>query len=165
MRVTCIYASHFAPWRAAGRPPGSVGAWLLVHRPEAAAEARRITRRVLARWKVTEDAADAIVLAVSELVTNAVEHARPPLNLELSRDPSTRRVHIEVSDGGPAAADGNWAASCARGERGRGLEIIDRLTTGHGDRREPGHAIHWADVDSAATSDTPRKEHVRRREP
>ncbi|KUN42544.1 hypothetical protein AQJ27_36425 [Streptomyces olivochromogenes] len=91
-----------------------------------------------------------MLLTVSELVTNAVEHAQPPLNLGLRRDPGTRCVHIELSDGGPAARDGDWAASCTRGEHGRGLEIIDQLTAAHGDRQEPGHVVHWADVDAHA---------------
>jgi anti-sigma regulatory factor (Ser/Thr protein kinase) len=125
-------------------------AWPLTHRPEAAREARQITKEVLARWQVADDPADSVLLAVSELVTNAVEHAQPPLNLRLSRDLRARRVHIEVSDGGPAATDGDWAASCTPDEHGRGLEIIDFLTTAHGDRLERGHAIHWAEVCATA---------------
>jgi anti-sigma regulatory factor (Ser/Thr protein kinase) len=149
--VTYAYASALPPSQAATRPPRASGsAWPLAHRPEAAGEARKITKEVLARWKVAEEAADWVLLTVSELVTNAVEHAHPPLNLELSRDPGTRRVHIEVADGGPAATDGDWAASCTPDEHGRGLEIIDQLTAAHGDRQEPGHAIHWADVNARA---------------
>ncbi|MFJ1625221.1 ATP-binding protein [Streptomyces sp. NPDC088190] len=147
-----IYASVSAdsPPQAATRPLRAAGsAWPLSHHPEAAGEARKITKEVLARWKVAEEAADSVLLTVSELVTNAVEHAQPPLNLELSRDPGTRRVHIEVADGGPAATDGDWAAGGSPDEHGRGLEIIDRLTAAHGDRQEPGHAIHWADVNTA----------------
>lgn len=109
-----IYASVSAdsPPQAATRPLRAAGsAWPLSHHPEAAGEARKITKEVLARWKVAEEAADSVLLTVSELVTNAVEHAQPPLNLELSRDPGTRRVHIEVADGGPAATDGDWAAA------------------------------------------------------
>ncbi|MFI1760687.1 ATP-binding protein [Streptomyces sp. NPDC020800] len=121
----------------------------LLHRPEAAGEARRITKEVLARWRVAEEAADSVLLTVSELVTNAVEHAQPPLALGLSRDPGTRRVHIEVSDGGPAASQGAWAAGCAPEEHGRGLTIVGRLTAAHGHRRAPGHATHWADVNAA----------------
>ncbi|MGW7242672.1 ATP-binding protein [Streptomyces sp. NPDC054804] len=113
-------------------------------------KARRITKDVLARWRVADAPADSVLLTVSELVTNAVEHAEPPLNLRLSHDLSSHRVHIEVSDGGPAATDGDWAASCTPEEHGRGLEIIDFLTTAHGDRQERGHAIHWADVYAAA---------------
>ncbi|MFF4865786.1 ATP-binding protein [Streptomyces sp. NPDC001231] len=69
------------------------------------------------------------------------------LNFALSRDPGTRRVHIEVSDGGTAAMDGDWAASCTPDAR-RGPEIVDQLTAAHGDREEPGRAVHWADVTS-----------------
>ncbi|MEV6766168.1 ATP-binding protein [Streptomyces sp. NPDC051105] len=152
----------------------------MAHRPEAAGEARQIAKDVLARWQVADAPADSVLLTVSELVTNAVEHAEPPLNLRLSRDPSSHRVHIEVSDEGPAATDGDWAASstpeehgrgleiidflatahgdrlehwaasCTPEEHGRGLEIIDFLATAHGDRLERGHAIHWADVYAAA---------------
>ncbi|WP_229852677.1 ATP-binding protein [Streptomyces albospinus] len=145
--MTCTYAPDI-PLRqiTARRPRASVGTWPLAHRPEAAGEARKITKEVLTRWSVAEEVADSVLLTVSELVTNAVEHARPPLNFGLSRDPGTRRMHIEVSDGGPATTHGDWAASCTPDEHGRGLEIIDQLTAAHGDREEPGHAIHWADV-------------------
>ncbi|MFE4995631.1 ATP-binding protein [Streptomyces mirabilis] len=137
------------PLQPVERPDGGQTHALPV-RQEAAGEARKITKRVLTRWRVADETADSVLLTVSELVTNAVEHAQPPLNLDLSRDPGTRRVHIEISDGGPAATDGDWAASCTRGEHGRGLEIIDQLTAAHGDRQEPGHVIHWADVDARA---------------
>ncbi|MDH6129487.1 ATP-binding protein [Kitasatospora sp. GP82] len=149
--MTYTHAPALSPSQAAPRTPRASGsAWSLAHRPDAAGEARKITKELLARWRVADDAADSVLLTVSELVTNAVEHARPPVSFELSRDPGSRRVHIEVSDGGPAATDGDWAASCTDGEHGRGLEIIDQLTTAHGGRQEPGHAIHWADVTTAA---------------
>ncbi|MEU9207141.1 ATP-binding protein [Streptomyces sp. NPDC048415] len=148
--MTYAYAPALSPPQAATRPPRSGSAWPLAHRPEAAGEARKITKEILAQWRVADEAADSVLLTVSELVTNAVEHAQPPLNLELSRDPGTRRVHIEVVDGGPAATDGDWAASCTPDEHGRGLEIIDQLTAAHGDHQEPGHAIHWADVNARA---------------
>ncbi|WP_269856012.1 ATP-binding protein [Streptomyces sp. RPT161] len=147
LTVTCAYAPCVYPRQAAARrPPAPGSACPLAHRPEAAGEARKITKGVLAQWRVTEEVADSVLLTVSELVTSAVEHARPPLNLELGWDPGTRRVHIEVSNGGPAATDSDWAASCSRGEHGRGLEIIDQLTTAHGDPQQLGPAIHWADV-------------------
>ncbi|MET8630187.1 ATP-binding protein [Kitasatospora sp. NPDC004669] len=149
--MTSTYAPNISPRPAAARRPRVPDrAWPLAHRPEAAGAAREITRAVLAQWRVADEAADSVLLTVSELVTNAVEHAEPPLHLELSRDPDTRRVHIEVRDGGPAATESDWAAGRTRGEHGRGLQIIDRLTAAHGDRAEPGHAIHWADVAIAA---------------
>jgi anti-sigma regulatory factor (Ser/Thr protein kinase) len=150
MTVTFTYASEAPPRQGPARSPSaSVGTWPLAHRPEAAGEARRITKELLTRWSVDEDAANSVLLTVSELVTNAVEHAQPPLNFGLSRDPGTRRVHIEVSDGGPAATDGDWAAGCAPDEHGHGLEIVDQLTAAHGGREEPGRAVRWADITSA----------------
>ncbi|MGW5662808.1 ATP-binding protein [Streptomyces sp. NPDC003758] len=124
--------------------------WMLAHRPEAAGEARKMAERTLAGWKVAPEIADPVLLVVSELVTNAVEHARPPLTLRLSRDAGTGRVRVEVTDGGPAATEGEWAASCGDEERGRGLDIVDRVAAAHGDRLETGHAIHWADLTTAA---------------
>ncbi|MEV6028005.1 ATP-binding protein [Streptomyces sp. NPDC052036] len=151
MTVIYFYVPEVTPWRSAARlAQASGGAWPLAHRPEAAGEARKIAKEVLAQWRVADEAADSVLLTVSELVTNAVEHAEPPLNLNLSRDPATLRVHIEISDGGPAATSGDWAASCTRGEHGRGLEIINHLTAAHGDRGELGHTIHWADVNARA---------------
>lgn len=149
MTVTCTYATEAPPRQGpARRPSASGGTWTLAHRPEAAGEARKITRELLTRWSVAEDAADSVLLTVCELVTNAVEHALPPLHFGLSRDPGTQRVHIEVSDGGPAATHSDWAAGCTPDEHGRGLEIVDQLTAAHGDREEPGRAVHWADVTS-----------------
>jgi anti-sigma regulatory factor (Ser/Thr protein kinase) len=135
---------------ARSRGPGDRGTWALAHRPQAAREARQITEGVLARWKVAPEARDLVLLAVSELVTNAVEHAAPPLALHLSRDPHTGQVHVEVTDGGPAAEEGDWAASCAHGEHGRGLAIIDRIAVAHGDGRQTDRATHWADLTIAA---------------
>ena len=128
--------------------PGLV--WRLAHRPEAAGEAREITKQVLARWQVADEPADTVLLTVSELVTNAVVHAKPPLNLKLSRDLGTHRVHIEVSDGGPSATDGHRATGGTPEEHGRGLAIVDHLTTAHGNRQESGRAVHWADVNATA---------------
>jgi anti-sigma regulatory factor (Ser/Thr protein kinase) len=129
---------------------GTAGHWTLAHRPEAAREARRITEEVLRHWPVTQQTADLVLLVVSELVTNAVEHARPPLGLGLCRDHGTGRVRVEVTDAGPAPLAGEWAASCSNGEHGRGLNIIDLVAVAHGDRQEVGRATHWADLAAAA---------------
>jgi len=123
--------------------------WQLPHRPEAAGTARRLVRSVLRRWGVEEDAAEQAVLAVSELVTNAVEHALPPLVLQVLR-PDTATLHIEVTDGGPAEQPGEWMRSCAPEEHGRGSDIIDFLATAHGRRTGEGHAACWADLPAAA---------------
>ncbi|MEU6665908.1 ATP-binding protein [Streptomyces sp. NPDC046727] len=124
--------------------PTSVRPWTLAHCPEAAGQARTIARRLLSRWGVSGEAADSVLLAVSELVANAVRHAQPPLCLGLGCDHTTGHVYVEVSDGGPAA-DGT-TAGLPDDEHGRGLLIIDGITAAHGDRHEAGQAVHWADI-------------------
>jgi hypothetical protein len=123
--------------------------WPLAHCPEAACQARTITKELLTQWRIAKEVAESVLLTVSELVTNAVQHAQPPLSFGLGRDPDTGRVHIEVSDGGPADTDDDWASDLPDDEHGRGLMIIDQLATAHGDCHEPGHAVHWADVTAA----------------
>ncbi|MFJ9753063.1 ATP-binding protein [Streptomyces chartreusis] len=117
--------------------------WRLEHRPEAVGRARRLARAVLAGWRTPEDEAEAAVLVVSELVTNAVEHAEPPLVLHLHRQHADRRVWIGVTDGGPAAQDGAWSSSCAPDERGRGLHLVQALAQAHGMRRHTGGITYW----------------------
>ncbi|MDX2702350.1 ATP-binding protein [Streptomyces sp. PA03-6a] len=130
--------------------PAQTDSWALCYRPEAPAEARKLTKEALHRWNVPAAAADEILLVVSELVTNAFEYARPPIVLHLDRDRSTGQVRVEVTDGGPAASIGEWAASCGDCEHGRGMTIVDQVASAHGDRWETGRATHWAELAPAA---------------
>lgn len=131
--------------------PADGGTWALVHRPEAAAAARKITVTFLDAWGADPETAGTVLLVVSELVTNAVEHARPPLVLHLHRDPSARQVRVGVTDGGPATREGDWAASCADDEHGRGLGIIGLVAVAHGEHQErEGGTTHWASLPMAA---------------
>ncbi|MFI6357076.1 ATP-binding protein [Streptomyces sp. NPDC050743] len=130
--------------------PAAARPWTLAHRPEAADQARQIAKECLTRWRVTDEVTDSVLLTVSELVTNAVQHAQPPLTVGLDCDPTVGYVHIEVSDGGPAAPGDDLQSSLPDDEHGRGLMIVECLTAGHGKRQEPGHAVHWADISTAA---------------
>ena len=67
--------------------------------PTAPRDARSLARDVLGRWRVPE-LVDPVVLTVSELVTNAVRHGRPPVELCLRR--LGRTVRVEVHDGEPS---------------------------------------------------------------
>lgn len=96
--VTASRAAAPAPTAPGiGEPPCE---WGLPHRPESAGTARRITQAVLDAWDTDNDATDQALLVVSELVTNAIEHALPPVVLRLAQRTDT--LHIEVDDGGPA---------------------------------------------------------------
>ncbi|WP_405594548.1 ATP-binding protein [Streptomyces sp. NBC_01092] len=125
-------------------------AWSLPHRPQAAGAAREVIAAVLADWHVDEEASEAALLVVSELVTNAVEHARPPLALHLIREPDHLQFRVEVADGGPAVGEGAWTASCEADEHGRGMAIIDAVTTAHGTRPHPQGTTHWAALPTTA---------------
>ncbi|WP_432037427.1 ATP-binding protein [Streptomyces cucumeris] len=116
----------------------------LAHRPESVGHARRIARSVLSAWHIDENAAHSVLLVVSELVTNAVEHAQPPLALHLCREKADRRVWVGITDGGPSVQDGPRASSRAHDERGRGLVIVEALAAAHGLDRHVGGTTHWA---------------------
>ncbi|MFJ9753055.1 ATP-binding protein [Streptomyces chartreusis] len=124
--------------------PADDAEWRLEHRPEAAGQARRLARALLAGWNTPEDEAEAAVLVISELVTNAIEHADPPLVLHLHRRRADQRVWIGVTDGGPAAEDGAWSASCTQDEHGRGLYLVKALTQDHGMHRHTNGTTYWA---------------------
>ncbi|MFF7211959.1 ATP-binding protein [Streptomyces sp. NPDC008238] len=132
--------------------PAQEEGWTLSYRADAPAQARRLTKETLQRWKVPAATTDEALLVVSELVTNAVEYARPPIVLRLDHGRGNGQVRVEVSDGGPAASIGEWAASCSDSEHGRGLTIVDQVAAAHGDRCEcaTGRATHWAELAPAA---------------
>ncbi|MEV7676658.1 ATP-binding protein [Streptomyces sp. NPDC088752] len=117
---------------------------VLEHRPETAAAARHIVIDALDAWQVDPDVCDSVVLVVSELVTNAVEHAEPPLALHL-RHEDTDGIRVAVSDGGPSRSAGAWTASCEEDEHGRGLNIVDALADTRGmHHHDNGTTTRWA---------------------
>ena len=84
--------------------------------------ARRAVRETFSRWGLTVLVDDA-ELAVSELVTNALKHGLPPVQLTLCQ--SERSVRIDVSDTRPATATREWpVASLDSDESGRGRGIV-----------------------------------------
>ncbi|GHE26359.1 ATP-binding protein [Kitasatospora indigofera] len=135
------------PERCADAQPGPGDTvWELPHSPESAGAARRITRDTLGAWGMDEGATDQALIVVSELVTNAVEHALPPIALHLGRAAPGGALHIEVDDGGPAAQEGGWTATCPADEHGRGGAIVAVLATSHGCRAGEHGVTYWADL-------------------
>ncbi|MFF7415290.1 ATP-binding protein [Streptomyces lydicus] len=124
----------------------------LAHDTTAPATARHSARRVLDGWKLDKDALHDALLVISELVTNAVEHALPPVALHLSptQADSCRSVHINVTDGGPAAVSGGWVASCSAEEHGRGEGIVAALAAHNGSAAAAASGDRWALVETAA---------------
>ena len=107
----------------------------LPHGELAPAEARRAARDVLLRWRLP-GLVDVVVLAVSELVTNAVRYGRPALTLELQYSDSELRV--AVHDGDPAEPPRATGATAPDGaESGRGLGIVHSLAADVGCEQVP----------------------------
>ncbi|OLZ65400.1 ATP-binding protein [Streptomyces sp. IMTB 2501] len=108
---------------------------------------RRSVAAALADWNVSSQIADDTLLVVSELVTNAIVHARPPAVLRLSWEPGDGvcTLRVEVTDAGPAAM-GRTLACIDPDEHGRGETIVHALATRHGIRVHPGGVTRWADL-------------------
>jgi len=86
----------------------------------------RAARRVVGdavRDQVSPDALDDLLLATSEVVTNAVEHGAPPISLLVSCD--DERVRVEVHDGSPLRPRAGDPRPTDI--RGRGMRIVERL--------------------------------------
>ena len=93
---------------------------------------------------VVEDA----LLLVSELVTNAVRHGRPAIEITLSA--TTERVRIGVRDGGEGLPVLPTGQPSIDRPTGRGLLIVAATATDWGVERTPGTAgkTVWAELDA-----------------
>ncbi|MGP3775411.1 ATP-binding protein [Streptomyces sp. SDT5-1] len=91
--------------------------------------ARRITAAFLAFWQVPERLAEDIVLIVSELVANAINHgasASPaPGHVSLRLQLPDDEIRIEVIDSNPAPA--TMQSPSDEEESGRGLLLVSAL--------------------------------------
>lgn len=111
--------------------------------PESAAAARRLVITVLEVWRLGE-LAEAAALVVTELVSNATEHARGDvIGVTITRS-AERRVRIAVADKAhvePIRHDVN-----SGDERGRGLALIDAVSVARGADLMPWGKRVWADL-------------------
>jgi PAS domain S-box-containing protein len=124
--------------RTSGLPPDRIVSWDLPADPAVVAEARAQAARQLAAWGLHE-ASFTTELIVSELVTNAIRHAEPPIQLRLILD---RALSCEVSDGSSTTPHLCSADSCDEG--GRGLLIVSQLTERWGTRHTRTGKTIWA---------------------
>lgn len=91
--------------------------WPLAHDPHAPGTAREITAAFLGHWHAGQEIAETALLVVSELVTNAVEHAQPPLAVHFSLELDWQ-LRVEVADRGPAPTKDAWTATGEADEHG-----------------------------------------------
>ncbi|MEU2725715.1 ATP-binding protein [Streptomyces smyrnaeus] len=93
--------------------------------PSRVALTRRVTERHLRRWGMPMPLAEDVLLAVSELVTNAVCHGHGG-TVGLRVQYAVGKLTVEVSDGNPVPARSRSAGE--RDEHGRGLLIVAALS-------------------------------------
>ena len=108
---------------------------LLPNDATAAAQARHTVRRTLMQWRLPH-LIDVCMLAVSELVTNALRHGKPPIRMQLCRH--QRDVRLDVHDSDPSPISDRSHAGRDLAESGRGLEIVRAICDESGSERVEG---------------------------
>ncbi len=116
--------------------------WAVWRLPDAVMHARRFTARTLRHWSVDEEA-DAALLVVSELVTNAVAHTQGEIRLDLTL--TGDRLRVAVNDASPRAPvrveSTDWEAT-----GGRGLLLVAAMSAAWGSVPLGGGKQVWCDI-------------------
>ena len=106
------------------------------------AAARRFVEERMKEWRVEQLLDDALMVS-SELVTNAVTHARSSCRIRLSLNVATLR--IDVLDAGAGTPEPQPPSETE--EHGRGLYMVDAVTTAWGLEDVPGQGkLVWAEL-------------------
>ena len=113
----------------------------LAARPESAAEARRAIASALEDPRL-QDLVDTALLLTSELVTNAIVHARTEVDLIIIVDPP--RVRVEVFDDEERSPEMREASE--HDSSGRGLMLVEMLAAAWGVRHRQGGKCVWFEV-------------------
>lgn len=99
----------------------------------------------LREWGLTGEAAEPTLLVVTELVSNAAEHGRGPVRLEVERHGAA--VHVAVHDGDPEPPRCPPADPARL--RGRGLLLVEAVSSRWGWTEDAVGKAVWADVPTA----------------
>lgn len=123
---------------------GQVASWDLDAEPGAVSQARSNVGRQLSSWGL-EELSFTTELVVSELVTNAIRHGRPPIRLRLIHD---RGLLCEVSDASSTVPHLRRARVFDEG--GRGLLLVAQLAERWGTRHARHGKTVWAELNESA---------------
>lgn len=123
--------------------------------PESVGIARKKTAALIDEWKLPVDT-DTAVLLLSEIVTNAILHGitptrQQPTHISVGLLETPTGLHVEVhdpNDGKPNHVTVNHPA--AQAESGRGLELVDVLSTAWGCTYTPEGKFVYFDLETEA---------------
>jgi anti-sigma regulatory factor (Ser/Thr protein kinase) len=118
--------------------PDRIASWDLPADPAIVADARAQAARQVVAWGLDE-VTFTTELIVSELLTNAIRHAEPPIQLRMILDDT---LSCEVSDGSSTAPHLRRADRYDEG--GRGLLLVSQLTERWGSRHTRTGKTIWA---------------------
>lgn len=126
---------------------------LLPHQPSSVGIARRRLAADLRAHGAREQAVGEAALVLSELVSNAIRHARPlpGYRVRIAWSVAGDVLELEVSDGGAVTSPQVGAPSTALPD-GRGLAIVERLSLRWGVRAEAAKTTVWAELPVSASS-------------
>ena len=110
-------------------------------RPQSAASARRFVDETLARWDCG-DLFDTVALLASELVTNAIIHARSEAEISVRLTPSV--IRVDVADGSHEPP--TLRAAAPEDTSGRGLALVEMLSSAWGVEKRPDGKSVWFEV-------------------
>jgi anti-sigma regulatory factor (Ser/Thr protein kinase) len=121
----------------------------LPHAPSSVSVVRRRLAAELLESGVYADIAEDATVIVSELISNALRHARPlpsgDIRVAWSRNGDL--IQLAVSDGG-AMTEPRRARAALSSLGGRGLGIVETLADGWGVLHEDGGTTVWATLRS-----------------
>ncbi|MFE7900311.1 SpoIIE family protein phosphatase [Streptomyces sp. NPDC057424] len=116
--------------------------WTVWRVPQAVGHARRFARRTLRSWGVTADY-DAVLLVVSELVTNALVHTDGKVRMDLTL--VNDRLRVAIADASPRSpvrpTSISWEAT-----GGRGILLVEALAANWGTLPVSGGKQVWAEL-------------------
>jgi anti-sigma regulatory factor (Ser/Thr protein kinase) len=116
--------------------------WKTTPPPSAVRFARDQVTRVLTEWDLGGEAGEPTLLVVTELLSNAMDHAQAPIMLTVSFADGSVRVEVQDSAAEPPQLQPHdpWA------RRGRGLQVVEALSTRWGWTEERVGKTVWAEV-------------------
>ncbi|MEU2024263.1 ATP-binding protein [Streptomyces sp. NPDC016469] len=137
--------------------PPPISELTLAATPNAVGWARRRTVDILQRWRFPDEGIEVARLLVSELATNAIQHARPAKTTEAAAHsvgigtivlmlwPTDGGIILAVSDPDPRPPAPRASDASATG--GRGLVLIQTMASrwGYSPTQPPGKTV-WAEV-------------------